>query len=236
MPAVAPLAADLYHPGLDMRRSLTTRVILALGLFLSGVATAVCGERGGNSPVFRLGSAAKPFGWSTVIGDFNGDGTPDLAVADESSPAPGDYGYRIEFVISGRAPYDVRFESTQPAVTISLSDVDDDRDLDVLLCLPLSDKRVGVFLNDGRGHFTSADVRLFQVSRASGERARPPQRTDRERSCAVPPKRPGDALRPMCDSVARRAPARARVLRTNPPRWEGVPRQASPRGPPHSSK
>src|SRR5437762_10158900 len=32
--------------------------------------------------IFRLGDGGKPFGWSTVVGDFNTDGKPDIAVAD----------------------------------------------------------------------------------------------------------------------------------------------------------
>src|SRR5262245_59597163 len=35
-------------------------------------------------PLFLLGDAAAPFGWSTIIGDFNTDGRPDVAVADHA--------------------------------------------------------------------------------------------------------------------------------------------------------
>src|SRR4051794_12684976 len=49
------------------------------------------------SSVFTLGNAARPFGWSTAVGDFDGDGTPDVAVADHVGrrPGAGGYTYRI---------------------------------------------------------------------------------------------------------------------------------------------
>src|SRR4051812_8081475 len=50
---------------------------------------------------FRLGTAAKPFGWSTVIGDFNADGRPDVAVADRIGQRNGQYTYKIGFSVSG---------------------------------------------------------------------------------------------------------------------------------------
>src|SRR5690242_20868142 len=75
-------------------------------------------------PAFRLGTAAKPFGWSTVIGDFNSDGTPDLVVADHVGRNAGRYAYRLEFSLSGTAPAAVFFESTSESLTITTVDVD----------------------------------------------------------------------------------------------------------------
>lgn len=125
---------------------------------------AVVAERlASDSVSFRLGNAAKPFGWSTVIGDFNTDGNPDVAVADHIGQWAGSYAYRIEFSMSGQAPNGVTFESSYDAVTISASDVDFDHDLDVVVGVPFSRKAVAVWLNDGHGHFTSVDIRHFQV-------------------------------------------------------------------------
>jgi len=115
-------------------------------------------------PTFRLGNAARPFGWSTAIGDVNTDGTPDVAIADHVGQWASEYAYRIELSISGQAPGDVTFESTHDAVSISLSDVDRDDDLDIVVGVPLSAETVGVWLNDGHGHFTSSDVRQSGAS------------------------------------------------------------------------
>lgn len=116
------------------------------------------------SPRFRLGDAARPFGWSTAIGDVNTDGTLDVAVADHVGQWASEYMYRIELSISGQASRDVTFESTHDAVSISLSDVDRDNDLDIVVGVPLSAETVGVWLNDGHGHFTASDMRQLPAS------------------------------------------------------------------------
>jgi len=115
-------------------------------------------------PRFRLGNAARPFGWSTAIGDFNTDGKPDFAVADRIGRWASEYAYRIELSISGQPPGDVTFRSTHDAVSITLFDVDRDNDLDIVVGVPLSAETVGVWLNDGQGHFTSSDVPRWPAS------------------------------------------------------------------------
>ena len=82
---------------------------------------------------FRLGTAAGFLGWSTAIGDFNTDGTPDAAIADSVSDADSGASYRIEFSVSGREPATVAFESEQDALTVRVSDVDHDNDLDIVV-------------------------------------------------------------------------------------------------------
>lgn len=185
-------------------------------------------------PAFRLGTAAKPFGWSTVIGDFNSDGTPDLVVADHVGRSAGRYAYRLEFSLSGTAPAAVFFESTSESLTITTVDVDHDNDLDIVVGRPLNGGAVGVWLNDGHGHFQSASVR--QLPSAIGAR-QTLDAADREIDAAaiVAPARPhhGDLASsgaPPADSlhhsVARR-PARRRS--------SSSARRSNPRGPPSSS-
>jgi len=112
-------------------------------------------------PAFRLGTAAGFLGWSTAIGDFNTDGTPDAAIADRV-PRPIDgASYRIEFWVSGREPATVAFDSEQDSLTVRLSDVDHDNDLDVVVSGALTRQVVGVWLNDGRGGFSRSDTRPF---------------------------------------------------------------------------
>ncbi len=118
----------------------------------------------GNDPAFRLGNAARPLGWSTVVGDFNVDGRPDVAVADRLWRRPTGYAYRIQFSISGQQPDDVTFESTSDALTLRVSDVDADNDLDVIVSTVLSKETVGVWLNDGHGRFTTSNVRQLPAA------------------------------------------------------------------------
>lgn len=112
-------------------------------------------------PAFRLGDAAKPFGWATAVADFNADGKPDFAVVDHRSRSAAGYQYQLELSVSGQLVRVVTFESTLEAVTVDVSDIDGDDDLDVLVTTPLSKTPIGVWLNDAHGHFTKADVLRF---------------------------------------------------------------------------
>lgn len=107
-------------------------------------------------PAFRLGTAARPFGWATAIADFNRDGLADTAVADRLSQGPAGYVYEVRFSVSGLPPRSVSFESAQSALTVSIRDVDHDNDLDVVVSEVLSRVVTNVWLNDGQGHFTRA--------------------------------------------------------------------------------
>ncbi len=102
---------------------------------------------------FRLGTAARPYGWSTGIADFNKDGTPDLAIADRVGRAGSSYQYQLQFSVSGLTPQVIAIESEQDAVTVRVSDIDHDDDLDVVVTGVLSRAIVGVWVNDGHGRF-----------------------------------------------------------------------------------
>jgi hypothetical protein len=132
----------------------------------AATAVAVIGPADGDTrsgrsdqQAFRLGNAAEPFGRSTVVSDFNTDGRPDVAVADHVARRTSNYAYRIEFSLSGQAPRDVTFESSRAAITIAVVDIDRDNDLDLIVGTPLSGETVGIWLNDGQGHFTAGDLR-----------------------------------------------------------------------------
>jgi hypothetical protein len=121
---------------------------------------------------YRLGNAARPFGWSTVIGDFDTDGKPDVAVADHVAHRASGYQYRIDFSVSGEALDGLTFESVHDAVTITAADIDRDRDLDIIAVHPISGETVGVWLNDGTGHFTGVDLRRFAKVSPTGQTIR----------------------------------------------------------------
>lgn len=120
-----------------------------------------------NGPTFRLGDAARPFGWSTVVSDFNRDGIPDFAIADRTPQHESEFRYEIEFAVAGRTPYDVTFTSPLQALTLQPDDVDGDRDVDIVVVDPISNDVVAVWLNDGDGHFAQADPRAFSRHRRS---------------------------------------------------------------------
>jgi hypothetical protein len=105
---------------------------------------------------FRLGTAGRPYAWSTAVGDLNADGQPDVAVADRVGKRAGGFAYNVQLSISGGEPQSVAFDSDQDALSVALRDVDHDRDLDVVVTSAVSRSIVGIWLNDGTGKFARA--------------------------------------------------------------------------------
>jgi hypothetical protein len=105
---------------------------------------------------FRLGTAGRPFAWSTAIGDLNADGRPDFAIADRIGRRAAGFEYAIELSIAGGRSESVAFDSDQDALSVSLRDVDHDRDLDVVVTGTVSRSVVAIWLNDGTGQFHRA--------------------------------------------------------------------------------
>jgi len=181
---------------------------------------------------FRLGDAAAPFSWSTVVGDFNADGRADVAVADHLGTRSGAYAYRLEFSISGQERHDVTFESSRDAITIRLADVDRDNDLDVIVGTPLSGEIVGIWLNDGHGHFTAGDVRQIPAALGPLESL---GTTDPAASVATSewsPRRSDEALPASFGAPPGRSPNRATARQSPVVRSRLPSAQTRPRAPP----
>ncbi|MEP7307862.1 MAG: FG-GAP repeat protein [Acidobacteriota bacterium] len=162
MPLIASVLCGL---ALVVAGSLPRRPSMPTSLPLAAVSDRATSHPASTNPAFvptfRLGNAAQPFGWSTAVGDFNTDGTPDLVIADHTSRRDGLYAYQIQFSVSGLDPRNFAFESPQDAISVRISDVDHDDDLDVVVNSAASREVVGIWLNDGHGRFRSADVRRF---------------------------------------------------------------------------
>ena len=104
--------------------------------------------------VFRLGTAALPYGWSTAIADFDADKKPDFAIANKIGTSSRGYEYSVELELSLEARQVFRFHSPDSALSITALDLDNDQDLDVVLTRTFNGEVVGVWLNNGYGHFS----------------------------------------------------------------------------------
>ena len=81
---------------------------------------------------------------------------PHFVIADRLGRGASGFEYAVELSISGLASQSVTFDSRELALAVSLRDVDDDQDLDVVVSSELSPTVVRVWLNDGRGAFAEA--------------------------------------------------------------------------------
>jgi hypothetical protein len=186
-------------------------------------------------PAFRLGDAGKPFGWSTVIGDFNTDGQPDVAVADRIARRTRGYVYRLEFAVSGQAPHSVTFESTHDAITVSVADVDRDNDLDIIISTPLSGEMVGIWLNDGQGHFTADDGRRVLATIRPLQSLSPTDPVAHVAAFEESPRRADDALPTVFRATLGRSPRRSILPRSHSVRSPLPSIRTGPRAPPSAS-
>lgn len=101
---------------------------------------------------YRAGSAGSVFGPATAIGDFDADGHPDFAIADRMANSGG-VDYRVEVRLSTGASQIIRFASSQRTLAVTAVDIDHDNDLDLVFTPVVGRRVVGVWLNDGTGHF-----------------------------------------------------------------------------------
>lgn len=168
-----------------MRRVLQMRELSAIGLLLSIALIVLCGIRiiakqtepeGGETPnrfpisVLRLAGAFQasfvlqhsetlPLGFT--MADFTGDTHPDLATVelDRLDSTKAYYWIEIRLTEGGRQTLGI----TGPfgGLEVTPKDVTGDGNLDLVVRAARSSALVGVFLNDGNGHFQRADASGF---------------------------------------------------------------------------
>src|SRR5262249_27176040 len=106
----------------------------------------------------RPGTAAAPFGWATAVADLDSDEKLDFAIADRGAPGVLGYDYRLELGLSREQSQIFHFHSPHSALTVSILDLDNDRDLDVVLSQAVSGEVAEVWINNGHGQFHRGNV------------------------------------------------------------------------------
>src|SRR5215467_10195345 len=102
----------------------------------------------------------------TTAADLDGDHIPDLASGIRTGHTLEGYSYRIDLDLSSNPharPFSV-FSEEPSGLTIEAIDIDGDHDLDLVIRGRLSLQTVGIWLNDGMGHFTPGDLNTYALS------------------------------------------------------------------------
>jgi hypothetical protein len=157
----------MYFVSRFRHRTAFLLALFALYLFLPRTAEAADSKK----PQFRLGTASIHVGWSSAAANLDSDDKIDFAIADRTGRSAEGYNYRLQLALSHENSQVFHFHSTDSALNLSIIDLDDDADLDVVLTHALSGEIAGVWLNNGRGGFhegNTADFRGMQVKLGGG--------------------------------------------------------------------
>jgi len=109
---------------------------------------------------YRLpANAAETVGW--VLTDLDGDRAVDLASSDTGRRDARGYVHNVNIHLTGFKETSFVVRGSTPSIRLSFRDVDGDQDRDLIVLEPWSSRPVGLWLNDGDGHFLEADVTAF---------------------------------------------------------------------------
>jgi hypothetical protein len=132
-------------------------ILLALCILVPRTAHAAEGRK----PQFRLGTASIHVGLSSAAANLDSDDKIDFAIADRTGRSSEGYNYRLQLALSHEESQVFHFHSTDSALNLSIVDLDNDADLDVVLTHALSGEIAGVWLNNGSGGFDEGNTADF---------------------------------------------------------------------------
>jgi hypothetical protein len=106
------------------------------------------------SRVLRSGSA---------LGDLDGDHNLDVANRRKTGLTEAVYSYQVDLKLGSKffPPALTLCSKENAELNLEALDVDGDHDLDLVITARLTGNSVGVWINDGSGHFTKADPAQF---------------------------------------------------------------------------
>ena len=146
---------------------------------LSLIAPSLWAQDGLGGAVSRLGSTGallqEPFEQRLAAEDFDNDQKPDGAVLLDTGQFNGQKTFRIELHVTARNNSELSFESNEPALAITSSDINQDGAPDIVVEQSFTHKRLHVWLNDGHGSFHKTRIEDFpsKVSESPDKAGRP---------------------------------------------------------------
>jgi hypothetical protein len=98
---------------------------------------------------------------SWAVSDMNGDKIADLASAGPGRREGAEYAREISVNLAGAEKSQFTVRSPGAFIQLSLRDIDGDHDRDLIIVEPWSRRAIGVWLNDGRGHFKEGNLAKY---------------------------------------------------------------------------
>jgi hypothetical protein len=126
---------------------------LFLGLVFGGTAARA---HAGNSPASSLGP-----GLTFAIADFDGDRRPDFANIQAGQNRSGSSDYSIQIYLSEVERQSINLVAPVGGLRIEARDVDGDHSIDLVVSTAWRKQPVAIFLNDGHGTFSRAELAAF---------------------------------------------------------------------------
>ena len=99
-------------------------------------------------------------GWA--LSDFDGDSKVDLATTGLGRGDGRGYAHEVRIDLSAFPETSFTFRSHSASVQLSAWDIDGDHDRDILILESSTLEPVGIWLNDGAGHFREGDLADFR--------------------------------------------------------------------------
>lgn len=138
----------------------------AVSVVLTIAAAAL--HAGQNSPHGFAGRSGS--GSAAVVTDLDRDGRADTAILLGVVESGASSSLRLELHFSSQPHATIPLDTFDPDHSLAASDVDDDRDADLIIERPFTHQRVRVLLNDGTGHFAEGTAPDRQAPDPSSER------------------------------------------------------------------
>jgi len=117
----------------------------------------------GTENLFRGPNSRWASSWA--LGDLNGDRKIDLVSARLAIREGQGYAHEVSVRLGG--PFEngsFTFHGRDARIRLSVRDLDGDHDSDIVILAARSPGAVGVWLNDGSGHFQEGDIADYQIA------------------------------------------------------------------------
>ena len=141
---------------LARRRRRLFRAVIAFLFFGLACGGTMARAYAGNSPATSLGP-----GLTFAFADLDGDRRPDFASIQAGRDSPGSSDYSIQICLSEFGRQSLHLVAPVGGLLLEARDVDGDHSIDLVVSTPWRRQPVAIFLNDGHGSFSRAELAAF---------------------------------------------------------------------------